>query len=168
MLKLNIELETLMLKRYNDIEHNFVKEDLERGMSSSKYIHQIGERLEQSKENKTIYQSGYVVEDRGTPIGYAFISSMHADEVFLEYSILRQFRNMGYGSALVRELTTYLFENHNIRSIRLDIDPSNQNSILVANACGYSVDEEEFEARNFTGKMQFIKENEFYISKRRK
>lgn len=43
-----------------------------------------------------------------------------------------------------------------------------QNSILVATNCGFSVDEEEFESRNFTGKMQFVRENELYISKRRK
>ena len=165
---MNIELETLTLKRYNSDEHSYLKEELENGDSSSKYIHQIAERLVFSKDNTGIYQSGYIVEDDGTPIGYLFISSMRDDEVFLEYSVLKEFRGMGYGSSIVRETTDYLFEEHNIRSIRLDIDPSNTNSALVATACGYSVDEDEFESRNFTGKMQFVRENEFYISKRRK
>lgn len=165
---MDIELETLDLKRYNREQHLTVKEELECGASASKHIHQIGERLELSKDNKSIYQSGYVVEDNGMPIGYLFISSMRDDEVFLEYSVLKQFRGMGYGSSIVRETTDYLFENHNIRSIRLDIDPSNRNSSLVATSCGFSVDEEEFESRNFTGKMQFVRENEFYISKRRR
>ena len=90
------------------------------------------------------------------------------DEVFLEYAILKEFRGMGYASDIVREVTQYLFENYNLRSIRLDIDPSNKNSILVANACGFILDEEQFESRNYIGKMQFIKENDSYISKRRK
>ena len=44
---------------------------------------------------------------------------------------------MGYASDLVREVSDYLFVYHNIKSIRLDIDPSNKNSILVANSCGF-------------------------------
>lgn len=165
---MEIQLETFTLKRYNEIEHKSLKDELETGPSSSKFIHQIEERLEQSKNSEKIYQSAYVVEKQETQIGYVFISSMHADEVFLEYSVLKEFRGMGYARQLVTELTDYLFENHNIKSIRLDIDPSNTKSISVANACGFYVDEEDFESRNYIGKMQFVKENEFYISKRRR
>ena len=89
------------------------------------------------------------------------------DEVFLEYSILKEYRGKGYGSNIIREITDYLFEKHNIRSIRLDIDPSNRNSINVAQACGYAVDEDEFESHNYIGRMQFVRENAFYVSKRR-
>ena len=92
---------------------------------------------------------------------------MVRDEVFLEYAVLKEERGKGYGSDIVRETTDYLFQNHNIRSIRLDIDPSNKNSINAAEAAGYSVDEEEFASRNFTGRMQFVKDSEYYVSKRR-
>ena len=91
---------------------------------------------------------------------------MLKDEVFLEYSILKTFRNMGYGSDIVNEVTNYLFEKHNIRSVRLDIDPSNKNSILLATSCGF--EEEEYEKKNFAGKMQFVKESNCYVQKRRK
>lgn len=90
------------------------------------------------------------------------------DEVFLEYAVLKEFRGMGYASSIVSETADYLFENHNIRSIRLEIDPSNRNSILVTKSCGFILDEEEFESRNFIGKMQFIKESNCYVSKRKK
>ena len=164
---MTIELETLKLTSYKEQEHSFLKEELENGKSSSNYIHQIGERLESSKDNdKNIYQKAFIILDENTPIGYLFISSMINDEVFLEYAILKEFRGMGYASDIVREVTQYLFENYNLKSIRLDIDPSNKNSILVANACGFILDEEQFESRNYIGKMQFIKENENYISKR--
>lgn len=166
---MNIELETLRLVRYSDYKYRELKEELENGRSSSDYIHQIGERLELSKDNdKSIYQSAFVVLDEDVPIGYLFISSMVCDEVFLEYSVLKDFRRMGYASSIVSEISDYLFQNHNIRSIRLDIDPSNKNSVLVANSCGFMLDEEEFESRNYVGKMQFIKESDCYVSKRRK
>ena len=164
-----IELETLKLIRYSEDEHIFLKEEFENGESSSRYIHQIGDRLELSKDNdKTVFQSAFVILDGDTPVGYLFISSMINDEVFLEYAILKEFRRMGYASDVVREVSDYLFQNCNIRSIKLDIDPSNKNSILVANSCGFTPDEEEFESRNFIGKMKFIKESDCYISKRRK
>lgn len=166
---MNIELKSLLLTRYSEDKHKSLKDELETGNSHSDYIHQIGERLEGSKdETNSIYQSAFVVEDLGKPVGYLFISSMVRDEVFLEYAVLKEFRGMGYGSDIIRETTDYLFQNHNIRSIRLDIDPSNQSSINAAEACGYSVDEEEFASRNFTGRMQFVKDSEYYVSKRRK
>lgn len=166
---MNIELETLMLVRYDQQSHACLKEELERGSSASSFIHQIGDRLEGSKDNdKTIYQSAFVIEDEKVPVGYLFISNSVRDEVFLEYSILNNYRRMGYGSTVVNEVSAYLFEYCNIKSIRLDIDPSNKNSVLLAESCGFSLDEEEYASRNFKGKMQFVRESDCYISKRRK
>ena len=166
---MEVKLETLKLVRYFESKHKFLKDELEFGKSSSGYIHQIGERLDLSKNNdKSIFHSAFVVVDADTPIGYLFISSMINDEVFLEYAILKEYRGMGYASDIVTEISDYLFQNYNIRSIKLDIDPSNKNSIYVANACGFILDEEEFESRNFIGKMKFIKESDCYISKRKR
>lgn len=166
---MNIELETLQLVRYSEQNHKNLKDDFENGKSFSKYIHQIGERLEySSNDNKNIFNTAFVVLDEEVAIGYLFISSMINDEVFLEYAVLKEFRGMGYGSSIVNDVSDYLFQNFNIRSVRLDIDPSNKNSLLVANSCGFILDEENFENRNFIGKMQFVKENYNYISKRRK
>ena len=166
---MHIELETLQLVRYSEEKYKNLKDELEKGISYSKYIHQIGERLEHSRnDNKNIFNTSFVVLDKEIPVGYLFISSMIRDEVFLEYAVLKEFRGMGYGSSIVSDVTDYLFHNFNIRSIRLDIDPSNKNSLLVANSCGFILDEEDYENRNFIGKMQFIKENYNYISKRKK
>lgn len=165
---MNIELESILLTRYSEDKHKTLKDELETGTSRSCFIHQIGERLEDSKDNnKSIYQSAFVVEDLGTPIGYLYISSRIRDEVFLEYAVLKEYRGKHYGSTIIRETSKYLFENHNIRAIRLDIDPSNKNSINAAEASGYTVDEEEFASRNYTGRMQFVKDNEYYMSKHR-
>ena len=166
--KMNIELKSILLTRYSEDKHKTLKDELETGASHSQFIHQIGERLEESKDNhKSIYQSAFVVEDLGIPIGYLYISRMIHDEVFLEYAVLKKYRGNGYGKTILREASDYLFEKHNIKSIRLDIDPSNKNSISAAEACGYTVDEEEFASRNYIGRMQFVKDNEYYMSKHR-
>lgn len=166
---MEIKLETIKLVRYSEDKHNLLRGKLENGDSSSKYIYQIGDRLDRSKDNdKSLFQSAFIIEDDETPVGYLFISSMINDEVFLEYAILKEFRGMGYASDVVNEVSDYLFHNYNIRSIKLDIDPSNKNSIYVADACGFILDDEEFESRNFIGKMKFIKESDCYVSKRKR
>ncbi|MCI6107412.1 MAG: GNAT family N-acetyltransferase [bacterium] len=165
---MNIELDSLVLTRYSEEKHKRLKENFESGESHSDFIYQIGSRLENSKNNnRSIYQSAFVVEDLGVPVGYLFISNRIRDEVFLEYAVLKEYRGMGYGSDIVRQTTDYLFQNHNIKDIRLDIDPSNKNSINTAEACGYTLDEDEFASRNYTGRMQFVQDSTYYVSKRR-
>ena len=165
---MNIKLETLDLIRYDNEKHFNLKSEF-LGNSNSKYVQKIGERLELSQNNdKTIYQSAFVVEDFGLSIGYLYISNMSNDEVFLECSILKEFRQKGYGSRILKEVSDYLFEKHNIKNIRLDIEPSNIRSIATAKSCGFDLDDEEYENRNYTGKMQFVKESECYKSKRQK
>ena len=166
---MNIKLETLSLTRYQEEKHKNLKDELETGESASRFIHQIAQRLEGSKNDITnIFQSAFVVEDNSVPIGYLYISSNKKDEVYLECSFLKRFRNRGYGKTLLTEVEEYLFEHHNIRCIKGDVDPSNKNSQSMLEACGYLFDEEEYESRNFIGNMQFFKESDCYVSKRRK
>lgn len=64
---------------------------MDNGVSSSEYIHQIGKRLENSKDNnKRLYQSAFVAVAGGVPVGYLFISSSVNDEVFLEEMVMLQ------------------------------------------------------------------------------
>jgi RimJ/RimL family protein N-acetyltransferase len=166
---MNILLDTLNLVRYNEENHRLLLENFEKGESASDFIHQIGQRLESSKTNlKTVFQSAFVVEDNNTPVGYLYISSMQKDEVFIEYAVLKEYRGNGYGKKIVEEVSDYLFSFHNIENVKLDISPNNKNSIFVAESCGFEMDEEEFESRNFSGKMVFFKQSDCYIPKRRK
>lgn len=165
---MNVELDSFYLVRFND-DYIGLKEEFENGRSHSSYIHNIGQRLEKSRNNKVnLFDSAFVVLDFSEAVGYLYVSNVKNDEVFLEYSILEQFRGMGYASSLINEFSDYLFEKHNIRSIRLDIDPSNKNSMNVACACGYVEDEEEYASRNFVGRIQFVKDSYCYNPRIRK
>lgn len=166
---MNITLDTLNLVRYNEEKHKLLLEDFEKGESTSSFIHQIGQRLESSKTNfKTLFQSAFVIEDKEVPIGYLYVSPMQKDEVFIEYAVLKKYRGKGYGRKIIEEVSDYLFSVHNIENVKLDISPSNKNSMFIAEICGFEMDEEEFESRNFTGKMVFFKQSDCYIPKRRK
>ena len=165
---MNIKLETLNLTRYDEEKHKFLKDELENGESSSRFIHQIAQRLDNSSyAGENIFQSAFVVLDKDMPIGYVYISSNKKDEVFLECSLLKNFRGVGYGKILLNEVSNYLFENYNIRCIKGDVDPSNKKSQMMLESCGYLFDEEDYEERNFIGNMVFFKESDCYVPKRR-
>ena len=162
-----IKLETLCLDRYSEKYKNL--KDEFNGNSVSRFVDSINDRLISSALNDEFsFQSAYIVLSKNEPIGYVYISNNVKDEVFLELSILKDKRNMGYGSKIINELSDYLFNNYNIRCVKLDIDPSNINSIKTADSCGFLFDEDEYERRDYTGRMVFYKESDCYINKRRK
>lgn len=163
-----IHLDTIDLTRYNDTKHHKLKEDFENA-SSSKFIDSIKDRLISSSYNEDFsFQSAYVTEENGVSYGYIYLSSMKDDEISIEISMLKDFRGKGYGSRTLTEVSNYLFDNHNIKTITCDIDPSNKRSINMATTCGFFPDEDEFAERGYTGRMKFVKDNPNYISKRRK
>ncbi|MCI6266335.1 MAG: GNAT family N-acetyltransferase [Erysipelotrichaceae bacterium] len=147
----------------NNLEHlNLLQSFKEE--SKSKFIHFIVERLLQNRNQKSFpFDTGFVISlDSGESIGYLFISSKRNDEVFLEYSILKNKRKMGYGKKCLSLVTDFLFEHYNIRDIALDIDVSNEASMRTAMACGYYEDEYLEE-----GKFIYRKYNLNYTNKRK-
>lgn len=162
----SIPLNEIILNTY-DNNNKFHKELLDefRGESHSNFISWIDNRLQLNCHQKSFpFDTGFVVSlANGNLIGYLFISAIRNDEVYLEYSILKDCRAKGYGSFMLQNVTDYLFENYNIRDIALDIDVSNEASMKTAIGCGY-YEEEYLE----TGRVTFKNYNFHYIDKRRK
>lgn len=164
----NIKLETLSLCRYDENKYGSVIESF-KNESKSKFIHNIDERLDGSKNCNTFtFQSAYIILKEDNPVGYIYLSSVFKDEVYLELSILKEYRGMGIGKIVTNEVCDFLFNNYNIRVVKLDIDPSNKNSILTAKACDFEFDEDDYESKNFSGHMVFFKESSCYESKLRR
>lgn len=163
---MQINLGDIKLEIFQDdsLEHIKLLQEF-KGISDSKYIHSIVERLLQNRNLKSFpFDTGFVVSlISGESIGYLFISNIRNDEVFLESSILKDKRKMGYGKKCLEFVTNYLFEHYNIKDIALDIDVSNDASRKTAEACGYYEDEYLKE-----GKFIYRNYNLNYVSKRRK
>lgn len=160
----------IILRVYDDanLEHVNVINEFKNG-SNSKFIHRIPERLMVKVNEKSYpFNTAFIVNCDNQDIGYVFISALVNDEVFLEISILKKFRSMGYGGLCLDEVTDYLFDNYNIKGISLDIDPSNEASIRTALSCGYSPDSEEFMERSMNGNMLYRKDNYYYVNRRKK
>lgn len=167
---MELVLDNIKLCFYDEkiVEHKELLLEFE-GNSKSEYIHDIKERLIDGKNKKDIpFDVGYVVCLNDKFIGYAFISKRIKDEIFLEYSIVNEFRGKGYGKLVLGEVSEYLFSNYNIKNISLDIEPSNVASVMTAVGVGYIEDEEEYMKRNMNGKVLYRMDNYNYVNKRKK
>ena len=128
---MEIVLENVKLSTYDNsnVYHKNLLYELENN-SKSIYIHDIGERLVNTKNKKTFpFGMGFVVSVNGVFVGYLYLSTKLKDEVFLEYSIIKEFRGKKFGKLLLKEVSDFLMNNCNVKSIVLDIDPSNIPSI---------------------------------------
>lgn len=167
---MTIELNNIKLSLYdnNNSGHINLLMDLE-GESKSEYIHDIRARLIEGNLKKDFpFGVGFVVSFYDKVVGYVFISKRIKDEIFLEYSLSSKYRGKGYGKILLDEVSFYLMDNYNIKSISLDIDPSNLPSISTALSVGYVVDDEEYINRGMEGKILYRMDNYNYINKRKK
>ena len=167
---MKLELDNIMLSLYDSSNpiHNEILNKFDSD-SKSEYIHSINDRLRYFQNKKSFpFNTGFFVTIDSTIVGYLFISKCVDDEVYLENSLLKEYRGKGYGKLILNDVSNYLIENYNIRSITLDIDRSNIASIKTALSCGYIMDEEEYLSRNMNGKILYHLDNYNYVNKRRK
>lgn len=161
-----IELNKIVLNYYDDKigEHRIIKDELVNGKSASKYIKQIEERLVNKDKDTFSFDSAYLVSINQKIVGYVFVSDIQKYKVYVEYSVLNEYRNKGFGKLILSELTDYLLENYQIREIALDIDVSNIPSINLAESVGYYM-EEEFDKNTATNSKEFTYINPYFKGK---
>lgn len=149
----------------NNFSHMEVYNDLDKGESKSNMISLIGERLLLShKTSELEYQNAYLISKNSQILGYLYLSSKSVDHIYVELSILKKYRKNKIGSQVLNEVTEYIFLNNNdLKEIRLSIDKSNIGSMKVAMNAGYFYDDDDY--RN--EKIDFTKDNPYYVSKKR-
>ncbi len=149
----------------NNFNHMEVYNDLDKGESKSNMISLIGERLLLSRKTSELeYQNAYLISKNSQILGYLYLSSKSMDHIYVELSILKKYRKNKIGSQVLNEVTDYIFLNNNdLKEIRLSIDKSNIGSMKVAMNAGYFYDDDDY--RN--EKIDFTKDNPYYISKKR-
>ncbi|MEG0995008.1 MAG: GNAT family N-acetyltransferase [Bacilli bacterium] len=158
-----IKLDNINLVNYNPHTQLDVYKELVKTAHLDNFIKEINDRLNRlNSSDKFKFEQAYLVELGKAIVGYLYVTGITNDTVYVEYLILKDYRKKGYAKLLLKEITTYLFANYNLKSINLDIDVSNVGSINTACAAGYISEELE------NNKLGFIIDNLDYINKRKR
>ena len=100
----------------------------------------------------------------GKVIGFYNIESIHGYPE-IQYAILKEYRNLNYGTILLGKLTNLIFQKNSSSRIYLMIHKENIFSLKAAKRNGYFIDEElqrlSFDADVDFPYYYFIKENPF-------
>lgn len=136
------------------------------GNSKSDFIHEIEERLTLQKPTSDEIEltKGYLVEYNGEIVGYVYFTNKANGKMYFEYLVLKQFRGQGIGSNILDNVTDYVLElNTDVLELRLSIDKSNLASMKAAESNCFILDEDTYDQ----DKLEFIKTNPYYVSRRR-
>lgn len=152
---------SLISYSYQDPRHGQVVFDFQQGPSKSKFIHDIQTRLT-NIDSKTIFGKGYLICYQEQIVGYFYLSPIKKERLEVEYALLKEAREKGYGKLFLTKISDYLLQKFPIKELYVTIDPSNEKSISVAEASSFFFDEEDYEKRGYQGLMTFVKENPTY------
>lgn len=146
-------------------EHAKAFAEFVNGESKSNMISLVGERLMGSHKTDNLdFCNAYLITHYENIIGYLYLSAKKNNYIYLEMSLLKQYRKKHYGSELLNEITNIIFDNNeDLKEIRLSIDKSNIGSMKSAINAGYYYEEDDF----MKEKIDFIKSNPYYINRKR-
>ena len=127
-------------------------------------IHQVEERLNSSRicENLEL-SNAYLINLRNNIVGYIYLTGKSKKYIYLEYLIFKKYRKQGIGKYTLDNVIDYIFMNNlDLKEIRLNIDRSNLASMFLAESLGF-IDDENY----LSDKIDFIKDNPYYMKKRK-
>jgi RimJ/RimL family protein N-acetyltransferase len=163
-----IKLDDFTIINFNktNVTHLKAYEELVNGSSKSKMISLIGERLLQSFNTTNLeFSNAYLITLNNSIVGYLYLSNKKANSIYLEMSILKQYRKKHIGSTFLNLITEYiLVNNEDLKEIKLNIDKSNVTSMKAAINASYYYEEDDFG----NNKIDFIRNNPYYIKEKTK
>ena len=159
----SIVIDNIILTNFDENVEDHIKlyTELVSGSSKSDMIHQINERLINSREFKDLeFDNAYIMYLNSTVIGYLYLSGKRANKIYVEMSLLKEFRGKHIGSYLLDAITNYICRsNEDLKEIRVSIDKSNVASMKMVENAGYFYDDDvDFQ----NDKIDFIRENQYY------
>ena len=164
---MNIEFENFTIINFDKDDDNHLKvyEELVNGKSQSKMISMIKENLVRShKSGELVFDNAYLLKQNEDIIGYLYLTAKVNNHIYLEMSILKDYRNKRMGSMMLEKITNYLFiNNDDLKEIRLSIDKSNPGSMKSALNANYYYDVDDY----MNEKIDFICSNPYYINRKK-
>ncbi len=133
----DIELQTLKLVKFdkkNSFHISFFKK-----LNGDPSIKKRFQGLLSPLVSKEKFGRAFLVSDNNGLVGYIEIGEVNLEDysVYLRAAVDESRRGHDYGKKILSETSEYLFDNTDIRSIKLKIADDNIPSMKVAFSCGY-------------------------------
>ncbi len=140
---MKIDLETLSILNYDksDKQYKFAQE-LSNDEMISRYVPcNVKAFILGSQEDDDLrVSSAYIIADKNKLIGFIHIFSSFNKLYTLNYGVHPNYRNQGYGTKILKEVSDYTLSEKN-KGVRISISKTNEYSIKAALAAGYELED---------------------------
>ena len=147
---MNIKLNSLYITNYDS--DDIIKVKFAEGIRNDKliqyFLYSNIDKMLMDSENLEELKLKYVylISDKTIPVGFVRFAAIHNLNILeMHYGVHPYFRNKGYGSKILLEVSDYVLENASkINRIKLNIDKENIHSIKCAQNAGFTEIQSEF------------------------
>lgn len=150
---MEIKLNTLKIINYdsNNEIHRKAKYEILRDDNFKKYFGDFfikDSDLYFQDSNSLETKKIYWVTDQNNIVGMVRIFSYHQlGYVNIQYAVLPNYRNLGYGKRILQEFSSYLMSQENVVCVEGEIDKNNTGSIKIATQIGYEQENNKYRFR---------------------
>ena len=150
---MEIKLNTLKIINYdsNNEIHRKAKYEILRDDNFKKYFGDFfikDSDLYFQDSNSLETKKIYWVTDQNNIVGMVRIFSYHQlGYVNIQYAVLPNYRNLGYGKRILQEFSSYLMSQENVVCVEGEIDKNNAGSIKIATQIGYEQENNKYRFR---------------------
>ena len=146
---MHIQLSNFAIINYNpnDIAHIKFAKDMKEANKKDNFLYNcIDELIEKSSTTENLHLGyGYMVTDNKRIIGYLRPArKVNINTLELDLGIHPDYRNKGYGTKILVEVTDFFLSFEDIKCIKLSIDSSNEYSLKCARKAGYIETSEKY------------------------
>ena len=150
---MKIKLDSLIISSYDRTNKNHLNFKL--GLYNDEmfinyfgqfFLKKIDEIFDNSNELEV--NKAYLIEDNENVVGMIRIFKKSFNGVIeLQYLVSKNYRNSGYGTKILKEVSNYLISTNDVTCIKLDIDKTNKGSIVCATKVGYNKEDNYYSVK---------------------
>ena len=139
---MHIKLDNFSIINYdpNNISHIKFAKDMKEANKKDNYLYNcIDKIIEMSATSENLHLGyGYMVIEKEKIVGYVRPArKVNINTLELDLGVNPKYRNQGYGSRILVEVSDYLLRIDDIKCIKLNIDISNEYSLKCAKKAGF-------------------------------
>ncbi len=144
---MKIQLNNFAIINYNPSDINHIKFAKDMKEADDEFLYNcVDKLLEKSQTTEKLHIGyGYMIMEKENIVAFFRPARrINKDTIVFDLGVHPQYRNKGYGTKILVELTDWFLNFEDINCIRLNIDTNNIYSLKCAKKAGYTEVEEKY------------------------